>query len=159
MRLITLKRPAEFKRVRGGKRVAGPWFVIEAKARPAHAAGDAAAATAATARVGLTITKKLGGAVIRNRLRRRLKEAIRSFEAGTLAGGDDYVLVARDAAVSAPYATLRGELLGALDRLHRQPEPKGKAAARPAGGQRGHAAGARKPASGGAGGQGPASQN
>ena len=74
MRLITLKRPAEFKRVRGGKRVAGPWFVIEAKARPAHAAGDTAAATAATARVGLTITKKLGGAVIRNRLRRRLKE-------------------------------------------------------------------------------------
>ncbi len=60
-------------------------------------------------RVGLTVTKKVGNAVVRNRVKRRLREALRT--PGLAAMPDhDYVIVARREALSASFAGLTGEI-------------------------------------------------
>lgn len=56
-------------------------------------------------RLGITVSVKLGGAVQRNRIRRRLKETYRLSET-RLKGGYDIVIVARHAALDAPFETL-----------------------------------------------------
>ena len=64
----------------------------------------------AAARVGFTVTKKVGNAVIRNRIRRRLKEAVRVHAAGDMQPGNDYVIVGREEVLTAPFAAIRTEL-------------------------------------------------
>src|SRR5689334_21054234 len=71
-RLATLKRRPEFQRVRTGARWATPAFVLEGKRREAPAP---ALAPAGAARFGFTVSKQVGGAVERNRIKRRLKAA------------------------------------------------------------------------------------
>lgn len=61
-------------------------------------------------RVGFTVTKKSGNAVRRNRIRRRLKEAVRCHAAGDMAAGNDYVIVGRSEILSAPFGQLTAEL-------------------------------------------------
>lgn len=61
-------------------------------------------------RVGLTVGKKLGHAVVRNRVRRRLREIYRLHEEEFLPGYD-LVIVARSRAAGAPYARLEKTLL------------------------------------------------
>ena len=56
-------------------------------------------------RVGITVSKKLGGAVVRNRTRRRLREVYRLNEEA-FAPGWDIVVVARTKCVDAPFASL-----------------------------------------------------
>lgn len=58
-----------------------------------------------TNRVGITVSRKLGGAVVRNRVRRRLREVYRLHE-GSFAPGYDIVVVARSRAVSAEFSAL-----------------------------------------------------
>ena len=70
MTIDTLKKRAEFLRLRGGARWATPSCVVETK--PAADPG----ATARGPRFGFTVTKKLGNAVVRNRIRRRLRAAL-----------------------------------------------------------------------------------
>jgi ribonuclease P protein component len=67
-------------------------------------------------RLGFTATKKIGGAVVRNRAKRRLREAARLTLSPDAApgGGWDLVLVARDATATRPFAQLLGDLRGAL---------------------------------------------
>ena len=60
-------------------------------------------------RVGLTVTKKVGNAVERNRVKRRLREALRAPALATRPD-HDYVIVARREALSAPFASLVGEV-------------------------------------------------
>ena len=70
-------------------------------------------------RVGFTVTKKLGNAVIRNRIKRRLREIAR-LKLGALAQcGHDYVLIGRAASLARPFADLEKDLNSALKRLHR----------------------------------------
>ena len=59
----------------------------------------------ATNRVGVTVSKKLGGAVVRNRVRRRLREVYRLNET-RFAPGWDVVVVARSRCVTAPFREL-----------------------------------------------------
>jgi ribonuclease P protein component len=125
MAIATLKRRSEFLRIRGGRRWSSPAFVIEMKAREAGkdaesaAASDTGAGSASPARFGFTATKKLGNAVVRNRIRRRLKEAVRIVAPGRAKDGCDYVVVARDAAASQPFADMERDLIAALGRLDR----------------------------------------
>jgi ribonuclease P protein component len=70
-------------------------------------------------RIGFTVTKKLGGAVIRNRIRRRLKEAVRTALAGAFAPGRDYVLIGRNGTASRDFGKLVADIRGALDYLHK----------------------------------------
>lgn len=72
----------------------------------------------AQARFGFTATKKLGNAVMRNRIRRRLKEAVRLTAPVGAQAGCDYVLIAREAAATRPFATLERDLREAFAALH-----------------------------------------
>ncbi|MBQ3357229.1 MAG: ribonuclease P protein component [Oscillospiraceae bacterium] len=67
-------------------------------------------------RLGLTVSTKLGHAVVRNRMRRRLREIVRLHE-GRLQNGYDVVIVARTAAVEAQFGALTRAFLTAADRV------------------------------------------
>lgn len=145
MRFSTLKRRSEFKRARGGARHATALFIIEARRRGdpggfgdasggvnSDLAGDepprstvgrevsASGRDGGGPRFGFTITRKVGGAVVRNRIRRRLKEALRGLVEGDARAGHDYVVVASRAAHDYPFAGLQDALRDAFGRLHRQ---------------------------------------
>jgi len=62
-----------------------------------------------TARVGFTVSRKVGKAVVRNRVRRRLREVVRTHPE-LLSEGVDHVIIAYDSAAQAEFATMRDEL-------------------------------------------------
>ena len=70
-------------------------------------------------RLGLTVSKKVGNAVTRNRMKRRFRELARAIlpEAGH--AGADHVLIGRQSGIERDYATLAEELRRALDKLRR----------------------------------------
>lgn len=70
-----------------------------------------------TARVGFTVSRKVGNAVARNRVRRRLREIARMIIPDQAQRDLDYVLVGRQAALGRDFAKLRQELVEALKRL------------------------------------------
>ncbi len=108
-----LKRRAAFKAVAAGRRIQRSGFVLQALARQTSIpAGD-------HPRFGFTVTKKVGNAVVRNRIRRRLREAVRRAHAEA-AVGTDYVLVARPAALTLQFERLVTDLSSGLELLSRQ---------------------------------------
>ena len=119
MDLCTIKRSSEFQRVRGGSRAANPSFVIETRPRSGDGMSDGHACRGP--RVGFTITRKIGNAVVRNRIRRRFREVLRGLEPGVLRAGHDYVMVARPGVIEQPFAELRTLIESAVNRVH-QPE-------------------------------------
>jgi ribonuclease P protein component len=103
-----LRRRAEFLKVAGsGRKAPAPGLVLQALAR-----GDDA-----PARLGFTVTKKVGNAVVRNRTRRRLREAARAVLAETPVRGQDLVLIGRDATRARKFASLKADLLRALAKV------------------------------------------
>lgn len=78
----------------------------------------------APARVGFTVSKKVGNAVERNRIRRRLREIVRRAAGDAARRGHDYVLIGRRAGLSAPFGGLLEDFKSALRRLD---EGRGKA--------------------------------
>jgi ribonuclease P protein component len=70
-------------------------------------------------RVGYTVSKKVGNAVVRNRVRRRLREVVRLSGAGHMQTGRDYVLVGRRAALDLAFDRLIDDMSGALTRVNR----------------------------------------
>jgi ribonuclease P protein component len=69
-------------------------------------------------RIGFTCTKKLGNAVMRNRIKRRLKEAARLCLAEIVRPGFDYVIIGRSAAENRPFEVLKSDLISAMNRSH-----------------------------------------
>lgn len=72
--------------------------------------------------VGFTATRKIGGAVIRNRAKRRLREAARALLPVHGVAGSDYVLIARQGTTERPWDRLLDDVASALTRLA-QPGP------------------------------------
>ena len=70
-------------------------------------------------RVGFTVTKKIGGAVVRNRMKRRFRALAREIMPEKGFAGADHVIIGRSNGVERDFAQLRGELAGALDKLRR----------------------------------------
>lgn len=68
-------------------------------------------------RLGLTASRKVGNAVVRNRARRRLREAARQILPKHAAPGHDFVLVARGDTAERPWIDLLGDLTAGLKRL------------------------------------------
>ena len=104
-----LAKRADFLRVAKGARVFARAFALRGCPRE----GDEQ-----EPRVGFTVTKKTGGSVERNRIRRRLREVLRVTPDLPLRQGHDYVLVARRDALSEPFSALQRDVAGALLRLH-----------------------------------------
>jgi ribonuclease P protein component len=100
----------DFLRVQAGRRCAMPGFVLQVAPVPAEVA-------ASTIRVGFTVSRKVGNAVVRNRVRRRLREVARLIIAAQARPDLDYVLVGRQAAIGRDFAALQRELREALKRL------------------------------------------
>jgi ribonuclease P protein component len=108
-----LTKRAEFLFVRQGVRASRGVVTAEARRR----------AEDGPARLGLTASKKVGGAVQRNRARRRLREAARQLLPELGLAGVDYVLVARQQTPEAPWPTLLDDVRNALIRLRADLEP------------------------------------
>jgi len=73
-------------------------------------------------RLGLIASRRLGGAVIRNRAKRRIRELFRQGAATAVSGRTlDIVVIPRRELVNAPFAVLRSELNGAIRRLRGLP--------------------------------------
>ena len=70
-------------------------------------------------RLGLTVTKKVGNAVVRNRIRRRLRAAARAVLPQAGKDGFDYVVVARRAALTADFSELTGGLENTIKQVHK----------------------------------------
>ena len=116
-RLATLKRRSEFLRIRKGARFATPAFVLEAKRR----VNETEDSPGQGARFGFTVSKQVGIAVERNRIKRRLKAAVRDVVREYARSDFDYVLIARRAALDAGFAGLVSDLIKALGRIHAKP--------------------------------------
>ena len=103
-----LKRRADFLHLAAsGRKAPMPGVVLQAAAR-----GDDG-----PVRVGFTVTRKVGNAVIRNRTRRRLKEAARLLLRDEPLRGVDLVLIGRDKTRDRPFEALQGDLRRALAKV------------------------------------------
>lgn len=106
-----LRQRADFVAAANGRKIVTAAFVLQARGRT----------DPGPARVGFTVSKKVGTAVERNRVRRRLKEVITRSAAGRIRPGHDYVLIGRRSALQLPFDRMIEEFLSALRRL----EPRG----------------------------------
>ncbi|MFK0162849.1 ribonuclease P protein component [Rhizobium sp. NPDC090279] len=110
-----LKSRPQFLAAREGEKRRGSFFLIEMLDRKLADADP---------RVGFTVTKKHGNAVERNRMRRRLKEAVRLHAGFAMQPGHDYVVVARREVLTAPFEKLASELVSRVENRpkHRRSE-------------------------------------
>jgi ribonuclease P protein component len=111
-RVPTLKKRSEFLRLKAGKRYSAKSFILETKASETHRKTE-------YSRVGYTVTKKVGNAVVRNRIRRRLREAVSKTFAEKSLPTHDYVLIGKYGALTQNFASILKDLEQALDHVHR----------------------------------------
>ena len=108
-----LRRRADFQRVARGRRANAESFALQARPRGETEVADPGP------RVGFTVTRKIGGAVERNRIRRRLKAALAAAIAIAPNGHSDYVLVARRPALTRRFAALVADVERAFAQIGR----------------------------------------
>jgi ribonuclease P protein component len=109
-RLATIRKRADFLAANGGRRASTPGFVLLVRDR-----GDGDQAK----RVGFTVTKKIGGAVMRNRMKRRLRALAREILPASGFAGSDHVLIGRSGGIERDYDLLRQELGKAVEKLRK----------------------------------------
>jgi ribonuclease P protein component len=102
-----LRQRADFVAAAKGNKLAGSGFVLQMRKRDDNA----------PARMGFTVSKKVGSAVERNRVRRRLKEVVNRTAPNRVLRGHDYVLVGQRAALTLPFSELVVALASALERV------------------------------------------
>lgn len=112
-----LRKRSQFLRVAGGRKAHVALFTLQMRRRDDDPG---------PARVGLTVTKKVGGAVERNRIRRRLRETLRAGVDLTFPPQHDIVIVARRELLWVPFPVIATSLAAAV----------AKAQGKPAGGAR-----------------------
>lgn len=105
-------RRADFLAANRGRRAPMPGFVLLVRER-----GDGDPAM----RYGITVTKKIGGAVIRNRMKRRFRILARELLPVHGIAGADHVLIGREGGIERDFAQLRVELDKALGKIMTRP--------------------------------------
>ncbi|WDF74184.1 ribonuclease P protein component [Novosphingobium sp. KACC 22771] len=108
-KLHIMTKRSDFLAANKGLRVARPGFVLLVLPHGAAEAGD-------IRRFGITVTKKIGNAVVRNRMKRRFRALAREILPAHGLANHDHVLIGREGGVERDFALLRKELLVALDR-------------------------------------------
>ncbi len=103
-----LKKRPDFLACAQGASLARGAVVVQARPR-----GD----DAPLVRAGFTATKRIGGAVVRNRAKRRMREAARLLLPEHARPGHDYVFIARGGATTRPWPRLLDDVKSALIRL------------------------------------------
>jgi len=111
--LRRLRKRAQFLNAAKGRRAGRSAFSLQAQA-----ADDAEPG------LGLTVTKKVGNAPQRNRIKRRLRAAARACEA-RFQPQHDYVLVGRREALTEPFAKVVADLSSAIAKVHATPRDAG----------------------------------
>ncbi|MDR6104022.1 ribonuclease P protein component [Agrobacterium larrymoorei] len=101
-----LKNRPDFLAVQAGEKKRGSAFLLEVLDRQAPETEP---------RVGFTVTKRQGNAVERNRMRRRLREAVRLSAGFAMKPGHDYVIVARRDALNTDFAVLENLLIERIE--------------------------------------------
>ena len=104
--IAVLTRRDDFLAANRGLRVARPGFVLLAS--PNRGLGM---------RFGITVTKKIGNAVVRNRMKRRFRELLRDVLPATGLPDHDHVMIGRDGGIERDFTRLHEELVAALSRL------------------------------------------
>ncbi|WP_373476418.1 ribonuclease P protein component [Sphingorhabdus sp.] len=103
-----MKKRSDFLAANRGKRYATPGFVLLVKDRQDDQP---------EIRLGITITKKVGNAVVRNRMRRRFRALAREMLAEKGKAGADHILIGRDGGIERDFGELRTDMAKALDKL------------------------------------------
>lgn len=113
LQIATLRRRTDFLRAARARRAPMPGLTLQARRRdPGEAVQD-------ILRLGITCSKKIGNAVVRNRAKRRLRAVARDVLPEHGHPGWDYVLIGRPGVtVALPFAALRDDLARALERIH-----------------------------------------
>ncbi len=106
--LEPIKTQSGFAHVRRGKRWVTPGFVMQTAPRPERPR---------TVGYGLIVSRKAGNAVVRNRIKRRLRALAQQLLPRHGLPGHDLVLIGRTAARNRPYAMLEKDFVWALKRL------------------------------------------
>lgn len=108
-----LTRRVQFKAVAAdGRKHHGSCLTLQARSRSSDEALTGL-------RAGITVTRKVGHAVERNRIRRRFREVLRALPDDSRSLNADIVLIARRAALTAPYDALRAEIERGLARVRK----------------------------------------
>ena len=102
--MLRLKKRSEFLAVARGARLSRRGFVLQAIRREQRDEDPA--------RIGFTVTKKVGNAVVRNRVKRRLRELARLHGPSHLKAGWDYVLIGRIGALHLPFDAMVADFIG-----------------------------------------------
>ncbi len=103
-----IRKRSDFLAANRGKRYATPGFVLLVFDRRDD---DPAI------RLGITITKKVGNAVVRNRMRRRFRELAREVLGEKGKTGSDHILIGRDGGIERDFGELRADMAKALTKL------------------------------------------
>ncbi len=103
MTITVLTKRADFLAANRGLRNARPGFVLLTRANQGQGV-----------RFGITVTKKVGNAVVRNRIKRRFRELLRAALPSQGLADHDHVLIGRDGAIERDFARMQLELSHAL---------------------------------------------
>ena len=102
-----------------GRKWAAPGLVLQACPQTRLQAGpaDSKSPLSCEARIGYTVTRKVGNAVVRNRAKRRLRAAAQMVMGPHARSGTDFVIIGRAATLNRPFDKLVGDLEAALKKL------------------------------------------
>ncbi len=106
-----IRKRADFLAANRGRRYATPGFVLLVQDRRDEDP---------VKRLGITITKKVGNAVIRNRMRRRFRELARELLNDHGKAGADHILIGRSDGIERDFGVLRADMIKGLTKLASQ---------------------------------------